>query len=330
MTVDLIDLADGLRWLLVLAAIVWIAYAWLRRIDYRSAVLVLAGIAAIDFLAHAFAAWAERPDSGIPTDFSIYSLVILAAAAAGLLVAYLVSRRAGMKVALLLDATLVAVIFAAIGARAYHVIAHWDYYSQNTGNITNLAQGGMGFIGALALGLVALLVFAVIRRVSFWQLADAGAIGLALAQSIGWYGAHLVGANYGAVSDAALVLPIGPPGGTLVGLAQDLPDVYGIVAPRVPVQLIAMSFFFILFLLLIWISGRWRVGDGIVFLSFLIMSALGGFGLGFLRADETLMWNGWRIDQWMDLTLAGMGLVVLGFRSYALSASLKVQAKGAK
>lgn len=324
MTVDLSDLADGLRWLLVLAGIFWIAYAWLRRIDYRRAVLVLAGLVVVDVLAHALAGWAERPDSNIPTDFSIYSLVILAAAGAGLGAAYLCTRGTGIKLALLLDATLIVVVLGAIGARAYHIAAHWDYYSQNTDNIANLGQGGMGFIGALVFGVIALLVFAWIRRVSFWELADVGAVGLALAMSIGWYGAYIVGANYGVVSDAALVLP----GGSLVSIAQDLPDVYGIVEPRLPVQLFAVLFFFVLLTVLAWMSRRWQVGQGIVFLSFLIVSSLGGFALGFMRADETFIWNGWRIDQWMDIILAGIGLAALGARAYILSTSLSLAAKG--
>jgi phosphatidylglycerol---prolipoprotein diacylglyceryl transferase len=314
MTVDLNDLADALRWLLLLTGLVWLAYAWVRRVEYRRAVMVLAGLAVVDFLAHAFADWAERSDWGIPTDFSVFSLFILLATVAGLIAAYVYSRSVGVGLATLLDATLVAVIFGGIGARAYHVFTHWDYYSQNTGEIANFGQGGMGLRGALALGLIALLFFALLRRVPFWKLADAGALGLALAQGIGWYGAHLVGANYGVVSDAALVLPFGATGGTVVGLEQDLPDVYGIVAPRVPVQLIAVAFFFALFVALAWMSWRWRPDEGIVFLSYLIVSALGGFALGYWRADETLIWNGWRLDQWVDLALAGIGLVVLGMR----------------
>ena len=327
MTVDLSDLADALRWLLLLAGIVWIPYAWLRRIEYRRAVLVLAGLAAVDFLAHAFAGLAERPDSGIPTDFSVFSLLILLAAMVGLGTAHLYSRRVGLVHEALLDATLVAVIFGGIGARAYHVFTHWDYYSQNTNDITNLAQGGMGLRGGLVLGLIALLLFASIRGVSFWKLADAGAVGLALAQSIGWYGAHLVGANYGIVSDAAVVLPFGATGGTVVGLAQDLPDVYGIVAPRVPVQLIAMAFFFALFLALAWMSWRFRPPAGIVFLCYLIISALGGLALGYLRADSSLSWNGWRLDQWVDLLLAAFGLVALGMRAFPLSSFTRWRVK---
>jgi prolipoprotein diacylglyceryltransferase len=330
MTVDLGDLADALRWLLLLAGLVWIAYAWLRRIEYRRAVLALAGLVVVDFLAHAFADWAARPDSGIPSDFSVFSLFILLAAVVGLAAAYLYSRSVGLGLAPLLDATLVAVIFGGIGARAYHIITHWDYYSQNTDDITNLAQGGMGLRGALVLGLIALLLFALLRRVSFWKIADAGALGLALAQGIGWYGAHLIGANYGVVSDAALVLPFGATGGTVVGLAQDLPDVYGIVAPRVPVQMMAVAFFFALFLALAWMSWRWRPDEGMVFLSYLIISALGGFALGYLRADESLSWNGWRLDQWVDLLLAGVGLVALGVRVLYLPFFLRGRVKEGK
>jgi phosphatidylglycerol:prolipoprotein diacylglycerol transferase len=325
MTVDLYDLADALRWLLVIAGLGWIAYAWLRRIEYRRAVSVLAGLVVVDFFAHALAAFAARPNSGIPTDFSVFSLFILLGTALGLVAAYLYSRRAGLALSALLDAALVAVIFGGIGARVYHVLTHWDYYSQNTDDITNLAQGGMGMRGALVLGLLAVLLFARIRRVSFWKLADAGAVGLALAQSIGWYGAHLVGANYGVVSDAALALPFGTPAGLLVGLAQDLPDVYGIVAPRVPVQLIAVAFFFVLFLGLVWMGWRLRPGAGFVFLSYLIIAAAGGFALGYWRADESLNWNGWRMDQWVDLLLAGIGLLALARRTFPFPSFIRLR-----
>lgn len=300
MTADWSDLAEALRWLLVLAGLIWIGYAWLRRIEYRRAVLVLAGLAATDFIAHAFAAFAARPDSNIPDDFSVYSLFILLGAVVGLVVAILYAQRTNLRATILLDTTLIVIIFGGIGARAYHVLTHWDYYQQNTDDILNFAQGGLGLRGALILGLVVLVFFALIWRAPFWQLADAGALGLALAQSIGWNGARLVGANYGAVSDSIF--------------AQDLADVYGIVRPIVPVQLFAMIFFFLLFLALAWMAWRNHPRAGTLFLTYLITASLGGWVLGAWRADETLMWNGWRIDQWIDLMLAGVGLVLVGIR----------------
>ena len=297
MTADWGDLAEVLRWLLVLAGAVWIIYAWFKRVAYRRALLGLVGLAALDFCAHAFATYAARPDSIIPDDLPVYSLFILLAAVIGLLAACIYARSTALPLSTLLDAALVVVICGSAGARIYHVLTHWDYYQQNTGDILNFAQGGLGLSGGVILGLAALALWALVRRVSFWPLADAGALGLALAQSIGWNAARLVGANYGVVSDA--------------GFAQDLPDVYGIVAPRVPVQGFAMIFFFMLFLTLVWIAWRIRPRAGIVFLVYLIVAALGGLVLGTLRGDETLIWNGWRVDQWVDLILVAIGLVVL-------------------
>ncbi len=305
MTVDLHDLAEALRRLLVLAGVSWIAYAWWKRISYPRAVLGLAALALVDYAAHAFAVFASRPDSNIPTDFSVYSLFILLAAILGLSAASLYARRVQLPLTTLLDAALVVVLAGGIGARGYHVLTHWDYYAQNTEDLMNLGQGGMGLRGAFLLGLVALLLFALFARKrgaspSFWKLADAGAVGLALAQSIGWYGARLVGANYGVASDSPL--------------AQDLPDAYGIVAPRMPVQWLATIFFFALFLALIWAAWQVRPREGTIFVLYLIAAALGGLVLGALRADETLIWNGWRIDQWLDMMWAGVGLLIFGMR----------------
>ncbi len=313
MTVDLNDLAEALRGLLVLAGVSWIGYAWWRHIPYPRAVLGLAALALVDYVAHAFAKYAERPDSNIPTDFSVYSLFILLAALLGLVAASFYARGVHLPVATLLDAALVVVLAGAIGARAYHILSHWDYYAQNLDDLTNLAQGGMGLRGGFSLGLVALSAFAYLSRAPFWKLADAGAIGLAIAQSIGWYAAQLIGANYGAVSDSPL--------------ARDLPDAYGIVAPRLPVQWWAMIFFLALFVVLAWAAWRMRPHEGMIFLSYLILAALGGWLFGAWRADDTLSWNGWRIDQWIDAMWVGVGLVVWTMR---MSPTLSLFKRGAR
>lgn len=312
MTISLTDLADILRVPLGSAACVWLGYAWLHRVAYRRAALGVGALLAVDWLAHAGAAWAERSHSGLPTDFAVYSLFILLAAGAGLSAASVVARRAGVPAAVLLDAALVVVLAGGVGARVYHVWTHWEYYAQNTDDITNLAQGGMGLRGALVLGVGALWLYALARRAPFWKLADAGASGLALAQSLGWYGAFVVGANYGVVSDASF--------------AQDLPDLYGIVAPRVPVQLFASAFFLILFCVLVGSGWRQAKRHGWIFLLYLILSGLGGFALGYGRADETLFVAGLRVDQWVDLAAAGSGLIVLGARLWRAPAPLPAPA----
>jgi prolipoprotein diacylglyceryltransferase len=91
-----------------------------------------------------------------------------------------------------------------------------------------------------------------------------------------------------------------------------------------------VAFFFLLFLVLVWMSWRLRPDEGIVFLSYLIISAVGGFALGYWRADESLNWNGWRLDQWVDLLLAVIGLVALGIRVSPLPSSMWGRVKEGK
>ena len=84
MTVSPGDIADVLRWLWLALGVFWIAYAWLHCIPYTRVLLGLASLLALDWLVHAFADFAERPGSNLPSDFSLYSVLVLAAAAAGL------------------------------------------------------------------------------------------------------------------------------------------------------------------------------------------------------------------------------------------------------
>ncbi|MGB8645056.1 MAG: prolipoprotein diacylglyceryl transferase family protein [Anaerolineae bacterium] len=311
MTLDWTDFADALRWLLALAGVGWLFYAWLYRIAYRRVLLVVLALVVVDWTAQTVAGWAVRPDSNLPTDVPAYSTFILLAAVLGLAFAGWQARRDGIALAAFLDTALVVVLIGGIGARGYHILSHWDYYSQNIDDMTNLAQGGMGMRGALGLGLLALALFAPLRRVSFWKLADAGAVGLSLALAVGWYAARLIGANYGVVSDAPF--------------AQDLPDLYGIVAPRMPVQLAAIGFFFLVFAALAWQGTRPSRRPGALLLLFLILFGLGNLGLDSQRADETLLWNGWRVDQLFDLVFAGLGLIVLGARNIAFRVRPNVQ-----
>lgn len=106
------------------------------------------------------------------------------------------------------------VIFGLVGARLYHVIDYWWYYSENLIEIFYLWQGGLGIYGAIAGGLVGLWVFAIIdcykntTRKNFRKLfncsivkllnfADLAAFGLPIAQAIGRLGNYFNQELYG-------------------------------------------------------------------------------------------------------------------------------------
>ncbi len=322
MTVSFTDIADALRWLWLVLALVWIGCGWLYRIAYTRILLGLGGLLALDLLLHALSSFAERPGSEIPSDFSLYSVILLLAALVGIGAAGLYAHWAGMRVLTVLEAGLVCAIAAGIGGRAYQVLTNWNFYSENTDLIAELAHGGFGIRGALICGFLALVLFSLFTRNSFWRLADAAAIGLALAQSIGWYGAALTHYHYGISLDAPAPEGIFAPLAHIVrtfgyNFVQDLPDAYNLIAFRIPVQLLTALFFLLLFVVLVWFARRratHRTGrlsfDGVLFLAYLLISSAAGFLIGFWRGDETMIWNGLRLDQWIDLLLFGTGVVL--------------------
>lgn len=230
-------------------------------------------------------------------EISLYTALVILGAVIGLVSAFLFLRTYSRRVyslELFLDAALVTFAAGWIGARAYHVLLSWDYYSTRSDQILSWEAGGLGMRGALIAGSMALAIFARVRRVSFWRLADAAGLGLAIGQALGWVGAFVEGANYGAVNDSAI--------------AMELPNLYGIVEPRVPVQYAEIALFVLLFVGLFgWSLQRPRIG--VLFVVYLGAAALGNFALGFFRGDESVYLGGLRVDQVFDAAFVAAALV---------------------
>lgn len=183
-----------------------------------------------------------------------------------------------------------------IGARVYHILTNWDYYRARPEEITQWGVGGLGIRGALLLGFAALWVYARVRRFGFGHLLDASALGLAIGQAIGWIGALVEGANYGVVSTSPL--------------AQELPDLHGLLEWRFPVQQAETTVFVLLFLALVTLALQPRPA-GQIFWIYLLIASLANATLGYQRGDPTSYIGAWRIDQLVDAALALIALAAL-------------------
>jgi len=137
----------------------------------------------------------------------------------------------------------------------------------------------------------------------FAKLADASALGLAIGQAIGWGGALARGANYGGVSDSQIAL--------------ELPDLYGLIAPRFPLQHFEIGLFVALFVGLIVLAAR-KPRAGTLFLAYLLVAAAANFALGFWRGDETVFVGALRVDQIVDLIFGALALGALIWRNARL------------
>jgi len=236
-------------------------------------------------------------------DLPTYTALVLLGAVVGLGTAYFYLRRRARRAVtftLFLDGALIVLAAGGIGARAYHVALNWDYYAARPDEIAQIGLGGLALRGAFVAGLLALAVYVRARGLRFAKLADASALGLAIGQAIGWLGALVRGANYGVVSDSRLAL--------------ELPDLYGLIAPRFPLQHFEIGLFVGLSIGLLILALR-RPRAGTLFLVYLFVASAVNFALGFWRGDETVFVGALRVDQIVDLIFGALALGALIWRT---------------
>jgi len=231
-----------------------------------------------------------------------YAALVDVGLLSGAVVACLAARRRGLGAARVLDAALVAALGGLIGGRVVYVVAHWAYYGDHVRRALRLWDGGLAWHGALAGGLVAVLAYCAIRRIPLRQALDVLTPGAATLAVCAWLGCLLNGCAYG--------LETYPGQGLLWTLSLELPDLYGIWAPRVAVQLLGAGWSAIALAAVV-IAGRRARFEGLAFPLWLSLYSVGSFGLGFVRAGETLLVAGWRADQVADLALALTGAAAL-------------------
>ncbi|WP_010532135.1 prolipoprotein diacylglyceryl transferase [Lentibacillus jeotgali] len=118
-----------------------------------------------------------------------YGLIIAFGAFLGLYVATKESDRLGLQKDLMVDLVVFAIPVAIIFARIYYVIFEWDRYTGGPWwDVFAIWEGGIAIHGALIGSVLTAIIFARVRNVSFWQLADIAAPSLILGQAIGRWG----------------------------------------------------------------------------------------------------------------------------------------------
>ncbi len=193
-----------------------------------------------------------------------------------------------------LDVSLAGLVAGVIGARALHVLLEWDYFQDHTAQIDNLALGGLAWHGGLLAGALAVLIAARLRGVPLRAWTDALALAFPLGMIGAWTGCRNAGCGYGYEVATLADWP-----GWLVA---ELPDVFGLYAPRLDLHTFGALFGAILFALALVLTGLgWLRG-----LRLWLILALAGLGLalfGFFRADPAVMVANRRADQMFNLLL---------------------------
>lgn len=219
-----------------------------------------------------------------------YGLLIATGVIIGTLLALKEAKRKGLEEDLIIDLLLFAIPGAIIGARIYYVIFSWDMYKNDLMEIFNIRGGGLAIHGVIIGGVLVAVIFAKIRKQSFWKLGDIVAPSLILGQAIGRWGNFANQEAHG-----------GP---------TNLP--WGIIVNGVkvhPTFLYESIWNFLLFIFLLWYGRKKAKADGEVFLLYLILYSVARFWIEGLRTDS-LMFGPIRVAQLVSLSTIIIGSII--------------------
>lgn len=222
-------------------------------------------------------------------------------------------------------------ILGIIGARLYHVFstptgnfAGWSYYRENPIEIIAFWRGGfrgLGIYGAVAGGVLAVIIYAWRHKLVLARWLDIPTPGLLLAQAIGRMGNRINQELYGPPTDRPWAFYINPtfpcqepPGSPMAcGLPERLND---IARQWYATHGFHPTFYYeaiwnVVGFLLLWFGGRAlapRLRDGDIFLMYLVWYGIGRFWVEMFRPDA------WRIGvlataQWIGIAMVLGGII---------------------
>ena len=121
-----------------------------------------------------------------PITVSWYGILIMTGVVAAVVLSFIEAKRRGENLDHVINLALVVLPLGIIGARLYHVIDQWSYYSQHPSLI--IGGQGLGIYGAVIGGAIGLIIYTIWRKLSPPRWMDIVAPGLILAQAIGRWG----------------------------------------------------------------------------------------------------------------------------------------------
>lgn len=242
-----------------------------------------------------------------PFTIHYYGLIILLGVSVALVLTSREAARKGRNLDFLLDALPWLFIGAVIGARLWHIFTPPQsmvsrgittrYYLTHLLEALAIWKGGIGIIGAVLGGALALWLYARRKGVSAAEWLDILAPGLALAQAFGRWGNFINQEVYGLPSTLPWAITIDP--------QHRLPG-YSQVSTYHPLFLYESLWSLLNMAFTLWISRKYaeRLRPGSTFLIYLIFYGLGRVGLEFLRLDV----SAWKA---INLNQTAMSLVVI-------------------
>ena len=237
-----------------------------------------------------------------------YGLLIASAVLIGVTLSQYLAKRRRIDPELLGDLAIWLVISAIPCARLYYVLFEWQEYARRPADIIAIWQGGIAIHGAIIGGTIATIIFARIKRISFWQLADLVAPSLILGQAIGRWGNFFNSEAFGKPTDLPWKLYIAPRYRPL-----ELINLEYFHPTFLYESLWNLGVFAILITLFFWgLKQSHRLKPGTLIAVYLIGYSLGRVWIEWLRTDS-LMLGPLKVAQVISLAAIALGSIILAW-----------------
>ena len=199
-----------------------------------------------------------------------YGVIIASAVLVAGWVGTVEARRRGEDPEVGWSMLLPVLVLGVIGARLYHVIHLWDYYSENPGQILVIWNGGLAIAGAVIGGVIAIWAYTRWAKLNTLRWFDIFASTMLLAQAIGRLGNFVNQELYGPPTDLPWGIQIlaanrEGPWMDLIAYPEATTRFHPLFAYEAILNLVG-------FVLILWIARRFahRLFDGDVLMLYLI------------------------------------------------------------
>jgi prolipoprotein diacylglyceryl transferase len=260
------------------------------------------------------------PSQGVwhlgPLPIRAYALFIIAGIVAALLIGDRRWEARGGQRGVIYDVALWAVPFGLVGGRLYHLATDWRTYwgpgGAGFGAALRIWDGGLGIWGAVALGAVGAWIGCRRHGIPLPAFADAVAPGIILAQAIGRLGNYFNQELYGRETTAPWGLEIfyrRDPSGYVDPHSLDGVSTGQVALIVQPTFLYELIWNVLVFVALIYVDRRFRLGHGRLFAVYVASYCVGRFCVELLRDDTATQIAGIRINSFTS-TFVFIGAVV--------------------